>query len=766
MAITIDSLKFKASERMTDNSDGGGMMGATEIVSGVENSVFDDVSDVDRATGDISIRKVYASVASADNDKYLDASIGIFRAPADSDVTVIGFSTGDFYDEREDISEQVEQYRSHGIDTMLRLIGTHAINQRLVYGYILSPVNYDINAKFYDQIISLSNGTNEQYVRVMRVRYNNATYLYMDGTTPTPFAVVEVSLDITTPLKYVFAGSALSPNVLYEPPSTVYTTQTVPPLVFFGLQPLTAQATTGATAVTVADTKVQMVPVEYQDFGETQAINISGDIIYPQAPIATLSTVLDAPDGFSVDLPAQPNAVSRIAYLYGGEWIETGEPNAASYYASTGVISFPLRPDSGSKVYVAWPESRNYATEQLSVSEGITVSVVASSTAILNRGRLGFSTQVSTTTGTMDLYGVDDGIGGISGQIEGTINYTTGAITLTGSGQYSGFELALSGWVRVYYQTTPVSPFTALALLSAAPIIASTLTVTAYAATDGALITGTDNGLGVVAGTGISGTVDYVTGLITLAYTASVVHNSVTASYRLGGIFPQSAEILGIDSIRLPKDGRVPIYADNQLVLIHHTDKFNESSLSASQVLDCGRLRLYRAVIDGANGVRLSPEQYTLNRELGTLTMKPTLDLTGVTAPYTISHTIGDLCRINRVSAGNNQLVLARPVSHTFPADESMVSSLLYVGTLQARITQLFVQSTWTSVWSDALIGSEPLAQFNDAQYPIALTNAGAYPDRIFSLRCCFVVGGCFLHCLNGSVHQNKHSGSHRCVLP
>lgn len=29
------------------------------------------------------------------------------------------------------------------------------------------------------------------------------------------------------------------------------------------------------------------------------------------------------------------------------------------------------------------------------------------------------------------------------------------------------------------------------------------------------------------------------------------------------------------------------------------------------------------------------------------------------------------------------------------------------------------------------MIGSQPLAQFNDAQYPIAVTNAGAYPDRI-----------------------------------
>jgi hypothetical protein len=56
---------------------------------------------------------------------------------------------------------------------------------------------------------------------------------------------------------------------------------------------------------------------------------------------------------------------------------------------------------------------------------------------------------------------------------------------------------------------------------------------------------------------------------------------------------------------------------------------------------------------------------------------------------------------------------------------------VLYAGTLQARVSNLFAQSTWTSVWSDALIGSEPLAQYNDVQWPIVVSNLGAYQDRI-----------------------------------
>ena len=73
MAITADNLRWYQSERMTDQTDGGGRLTGNEIVFGTENQIFDDLSDVDRAAGDVSIRKVYASVASASDDKYLDA---------------------------------------------------------------------------------------------------------------------------------------------------------------------------------------------------------------------------------------------------------------------------------------------------------------------------------------------------------------------------------------------------------------------------------------------------------------------------------------------------------------------------------------------------------------------------------------------------------------------------------------------------------------------------------------------------------------------
>ena len=108
MAITVDTLKFFQAERMTDESDGGGQMTDNEIVSGADNQIFDDVSDVDRAAGDVSIRKVYAAVTSADTAKYLDAGVVIFAEPADPAASVLAFSTGDFYDERAALQNTLE----------------------------------------------------------------------------------------------------------------------------------------------------------------------------------------------------------------------------------------------------------------------------------------------------------------------------------------------------------------------------------------------------------------------------------------------------------------------------------------------------------------------------------------------------------------------------------------------------------------------------------------------------------------------------------
>ena len=210
-----------------------------------------------------------------------------------------------------------------------------------------------------------------------------------------------------------------------------------------------------------------------------------------------------------------------------------------------------------------------------------------------------------------------------------------------------------------------------------------------------------------------------------LVLAESIVYNTVAQT-----MLPPDSNLLGIDAARLPPDGQALIFRTGMLALIHNTDSFPKASPAAAEVIDCERTRLYRVVIEDVNGLRLTQDLYTVDRAAGTITMADPLDLSGYEAPFTIYHTVADLHRVRDTDI-SGRITFLRPVTHEYlAAGDSYVSGMLYIGTLQARYSTLFEQTTWTGVWSDTLIGSAPLASFNEALYPIEVTNAGAYPDR------------------------------------
>ena len=51
MTILETDIKLMAAERMTDTDDGGGRETANEIVDGVSNNLFPDISRLDRVYG-------------------------------------------------------------------------------------------------------------------------------------------------------------------------------------------------------------------------------------------------------------------------------------------------------------------------------------------------------------------------------------------------------------------------------------------------------------------------------------------------------------------------------------------------------------------------------------------------------------------------------------------------------------------------------------------------------------------------------------------
>lgn len=338
-----------------------------------------------------------------------------------------------------------------------------------------------------------------------------------------------------------------------------------------------------------------------------------------------------------------------------------------------------------------------------------------------------------------------------------------------GGGTPAGSVLAAGGVVNLSYwpaSASPIisdwrgliapptvgvqAPFTAPSAIfrtAAAPIRPASLSVLGTMQ-DGTTFNVTAGSDGKINGTRVKGRVDYEYGLVELYFVNpagdvafntdlthlgiaglttipadlvmlnSVRYNAVSYSY-----LPLDADLLGIDPVRLPSDGRVPIFRAGGFAVVGHTGEIT-ATVANAQTIDCARVRLSRVRVIGNDGVVINTG-YTADLEAGTVTFT---DVTGYSQPVTVQHRVEDMAVVREVSISGD-ISFTRALTHTYPLG-SFVSSALIAGDLFARTSLIFDQATWDNSWKDAVVGSAATATFNSAQYPIAVTNRGAITER------------------------------------
>lgn len=203
----------------------------------------------------------------------------------------------------------------------------------------------------------------------------------------------------------------------------------------------------------------------------------------------------------------------------------------------------------------------------------------------------------------------------------------------------------------------------------------------------------------------------------TLRYSTVVISN-----------VPLSATLLGLDPVRLPSDGLVPIYRPADVGVLHHTGSYNAGTPAAESTIDVGRENLSALWLEDAAGVKLDPALYTTDLDAGTAAMAVGASLTGYTTPIAAMHRIEQMLLITDVQI-NGEISIAAPLVRDFPLG-SLLSGVLPFGDVFARVENVFDQQTWTGEWSDALIGDQAAAQYNDIDYPIEVLNNGAVNER------------------------------------
>ncbi len=344
-----------------------------------------------------------------------------------------------------------------------------------------------------------------------------------------------------------------------------------------------------------------------------------------------------------------------------------------------------------------------------------------------------------------------------AGTVAGALDYSSGVARIFDylvDGPATDLTVESLWTVRQNWTTASIFMRTA-----AAPVKPSGFVLNLSDAT-GEQITASAGVDGVISGTHLRGRIDYQSGVVELQFGDYVLDTLLSAAQKaewwysaddVGAVqpdriwrpwpvdpttlrynsvsyfyLPLDADIIGLDPVRLPQDGRVPIYRVGSYVVVSHSASVGPAQLSAGQTINCGRTRLSRVYLIGADG-QLIQQGWTPNLDAGTVAIQ---DTTGWAQPVRVEHRIEEMARVSDVQI-SGMLTLTKALSHEFPVG-SIVSSALITAApgLRARVSHLFDQNTWTNKWQDTVDGQEALASYNDTISPIVVTNTGAVTER------------------------------------
>ncbi len=343
------------------------------------------------------------------------------------------------------------------------------------------------------------------------------------------------------------------------------------------------------------------------------------------------------------------------------------------------------------------------------------------------------------------------------GVLRGSINYLTGVVTLDAydAGANTVVVQSLAGRLGSQY-VTEVNFRTAGAPLRSASFTISGVTM------HGEQFAAQSNENGDVSGEWLTGFVDAATGIVTVGFGKLVANtpevtteewynealvtedgtqvwkpepvyaDSLTYACVVYSYIPLDAELLGINPVRLPVDGRVPLVKPGDAVVVHNTASMvHAGSVAGGTVITLPRTASSVELYDSADPpLRIPATMYDFAEESNTLTISTTdNDFGGYTLPLVIVHKIEDQVLVSRTQI-NGQIGLSRGLTHDYPVEGTRVSSALLFGDLQSRAFGVFDQKTWTSDFADDVIGDAANATFNSIDYPVEVTNAGAVDDR------------------------------------
>ena len=204
----------------------------------------------------------------------------------------------------------------------------------------------------------------------------------------------------------------------------------------------------------------------------------------------------------------------------------------------------------------------------------------------------------------------------------------------------------------------------------------------------------------------------------------SMKYNAVAFTY-----LPLDKELIGVDTVKLPQSGLVASYRKGDLILVKAEREIDYQTLDPSTLYSVGLSRLTMIELVDSLGAKLAYEGYDIDLDAGTFTTKDNFDTSSYQAPFKVVYRYQDMAVASDVQI-SGAITLSKPLTHDFDPKYTIVSNAIVMGTMQARVSNLFTQETWNNNFLDYREGEDSIFKYDTSVAPIEVTDEDSIQER------------------------------------
>jgi len=447
VTITNADIVLSESQVMADTDDGGGRMSGVIIQDNQVNNTFPDISRFDRVMGRTQLRKLFLAVLSANQDTLLGAHTILSRRPLDPNVHVLLFQTGSHTDRRIDAQDRLESFVVKSTEAQFWLWGTQLEGQRSIAALArLDATGLPEPGQIFTLVDEITGA--EQFIRVTNVTIQEQTFTIEQGSGFFDFELLTLQIETNNTLSQDFPGSEPRPTGRQGSAARVFRTQVADAAKYFGARPLAEPASVGDRTIKLDTVFSPLVPSAQSETPLTD--RKAGPQVVPVLPAASGTitashsrAVANGPDTvyfmgraivpgsltLNVDGGVYADAGGQLAH-------QSGTNNLESSRIDYGNGKLDVRWSGSTNEFDPWsatftpgaPQTQASYSDSLEVTlQTRSLSWVFQARPLLARGQLVVEYRALGRWETL----TDNGNGGLVGAGTGTIDYTTGTISVT-----------------------------------------------------------------------------------------------------------------------------------------------------------------------------------------------------------------------------------------------------------------------------------------------------------------------------------------------